>query len=238
MSPKDIQAYLKDDTFKEAVFKLAVSVVIQLRDEVYKIPVDFKSVKTLTRFFYMAESGIKPKQVLLPKRYRPERRVIFLIFRRLHPPLDIKSIRCCFNSFAISVQSAVEELHRLGFAHLDLRVPNICFEKIDGQWQAVLIDLDYSCDIEDPTPVEKRKSIMYNVNFDRKEQYDWRQFAIMLARLLQHDHDRYHEVLPKFEKNAFGQALECCFSKGENPLPSKLKWEGQAQITLTDVLET
>ena len=29
LSPKDIQAYLKDDTFKEAVFKLAVLVVIQ-----------------------------------------------------------------------------------------------------------------------------------------------------------------------------------------------------------------
>ena len=52
------------------------------------------------------------------------------------------------------MQSAVEELHRLGFA-LDLRVPNICFEKIDGQWQAVLIDLDYFCDIKDPKPVEK-----------------------------------------------------------------------------------
>ena len=105
----------------------------------------------------MAQSGIKPKQVLLPKHIRYGR-LIFFVFRRLHPPLDIKSIRCCFNSFAVSVQSAVEELHRLGFAHLDLRVPNICFEKIDGQWQAVLIDLDYSCDIEDPAPVEKRKS--------------------------------------------------------------------------------
>ena len=64
----------------------------------------------------------------------------------------------CFNSFAVSVQSAVEEFHGMGFAHLDLRVPDICF---DGQWQAVLIDLDRSGCINNEIIVQND---MYNVH--------------------------------------------------------------------------
>ena len=46
----------------------------------------------------------------------------------------------------------------MGFAHLDLRVPNICF---DGQWQAVLIDLDRSGCINNEIIVQND---MYNVH--------------------------------------------------------------------------
>lgn len=37
---------------------------------------------------------------------------------------------------------AIQEGHNDGFAHLDIRLPNICFKK-EKEWMAVLIDLDH-----------------------------------------------------------------------------------------------
>ena len=95
------------------------------------------------------------------------------------------------------MQNAVEEFHQLGFVHLDLRVPNICFHKIDGHWQAVLIDLAYSHRIMDSKSVKNDSSVMYNVDFDRKEMYDWHQFAIMLV---QSNHNKYHDFVIQWRR--------------------------------------
>ena len=40
--------------------------------------------------------------------------------------------------------TALLELHRFGFAHLDVRIPNICFAKEGGTYIVKLIDLDRS----------------------------------------------------------------------------------------------
>ena len=66
----------------------------------------------------------------------------FFSFPLLHPPLGCKFSSKCFCSFAISTLRALEALHEVGYAHLDIRIPNICFKKVNHEWHAVLIDLD------------------------------------------------------------------------------------------------
>ena len=236
LSPQGLSVYLNNRAFEQAVFELALSVVFRLDNKVYKMPLDYRSINTLYTFYLKSSS--KPKQVLLPEKVLQGNNLNFFVFRYLHPPLDIKSIQSCFDAFAKSVQSAVEELHDMGFVHLDLRVPNICFERINGQWEAVLIDLDRCCSIDHkpPSSVQNNNSVMYNVTFDNSKQYDWRQFAIMLARVVQDNHADYHTAEPEFKDDALGKVLKHCFSNGEKP-HSELKWEGQTQKTLNDVLK-
>ena len=72
LSPKDIQAYLKDNAFEKAVFKLAVSLGFQSRYEV-----DLEDT---------AVSDIKLKQVLLPEHIAMTWKHRFFVFCHLQPP--------------------------------------------------------------------------------------------------------------------------------------------------------
>ena len=79
---------------------------------------------------------------------------------------------------------AIQEFLEAGFAHLDIRVPNICFKK-EKEWMAVLIDLDQSLETYEVNMpgYDIENSIMHNQKFDTLEKYDWRQFALMLAKI-------------------------------------------------------
>jgi len=77
---------------------------------------------------------------------------------------------------------AGKELHKkLEVAHLDIRLENICFKESDGEFSAVLIDLDRCA------PVSKRsdfimysKSCMYQKpagEWFTNEKFDWMQLG-------------------------------------------------------------
>ena len=42
----------------------------------------------------------------------------------------------------IKTATALQELHNLGYAHLDLRLSNICFTANGSDYHVILIDLD------------------------------------------------------------------------------------------------
>ena len=88
-----LRVYLDDEVYEEAVFTPALSVVFQVCNKAYKMPLDNRSIRTLENLliFYL-NSESKPKQVLLPEN---KLGCTFFVFRCLHPPLDIKSI--CFD---------------------------------------------------------------------------------------------------------------------------------------------
>ena len=58
------------------------------------------------------------------------------------PPLDMHAARCHVLYFIQKVIVAIVELHESGFAHLDIRLENICLGGSNGDYDAVLIDLD------------------------------------------------------------------------------------------------
>ena len=64
--------------------------------------------------------------------------------RALVKPLSMFEAKRCLKDFLRLVQIALNSLHSNGYAHLDIRMPNVCFT-LDGTTEkhiAVLIDLD------------------------------------------------------------------------------------------------
>ena len=60
--------------------------------------------------------------------------------RKPHQPLSGADARRCLKDYVEGVYSAIQILHNeLGYAHLDIRIENICFNK---DFNIVLIDLD------------------------------------------------------------------------------------------------
>ena len=111
----------------------------------------------------------------------------------------------------------MDALHKLGYAHLDIRIPNICFKKVNHEWRAVLIDLDNAVEIGVSPIYVSQKSFMYNIEFDDHRKYDWRQFALLLSRVIEgSDHD-YHTRLPVFQNTREQEALKRSFEIGDKP---------------------
>ena len=148
----------------------------------------------------------------------------FFVFPLLHPPLDILTIQQCFTSFAFSTMNALDELHRIGFAHLDVRTPNICFKQVDHDWHAVLIDLDTAIYRKGSVPPCTKDSLMYDILFeDDYHKYDWRQFALLLSRVIDGTDRDYHTRKPVFRSSQEHKELEKSFTSGSRPPEWSLK---------------
>ena len=88
--------------------------------------------------------------------------------------------------------------HKVGFAHLDVRLPNICFQENGGEWIAILIDIDNAFAVEYGHVAPNSSSIMLNTWFDDITKYDWRQYTLMLARIIEGTDEDYHKREPHF----------------------------------------
>ena len=70
--------------------------------------------------------------------------VAFFAFPAQFPPLTEDEVKKCLCDFMLMTATALEELHNFGFAHLDVRIPNICFAQNGNEYILKLIDLDRS----------------------------------------------------------------------------------------------
>lgn len=103
----------------------------------------------------------------------------------LIPPLAPGEIQMCLSNFMVLVAAALQSLHDLGYAHLDVRVPNVCFKRNqDNAHIAVLIDLDRA------SPAENLEAAIYKGEMYEKKgsrwshaQLDWRQLGILGCRV-------------------------------------------------------
>ena len=70
----------------------------------------------------------------------------FLEFPAAHLPLSASEARQCLVALLRSTKEAVDQLHSFNFAHLDIRLPNICFKYDSSRKEAfaVLIDFERS----------------------------------------------------------------------------------------------
>ena len=200
LTPDDARAYLSmqhitltQDDYIEYFVPSVFAIVFSVGTKAYKFPLIHNDLAAIS-FLY---SRMNFDQVLIPegvsiKAYR---------FDLLTRPLEISEIlQLCLNSFANSVFNAINQLHTLkALAHLDIRRPNICFRN----GQAVLSDVDNLSG----QPPEYMKSIMYSRLFDDASNYDWRQYAIMLARILENNESLYHTQPPIFSNAQSGQEL-------------------------------
>lgn len=106
-------------------------------------------------------------------------------------PLVENELCLCLGDFVSKVKDSISKLHTKGFAHLDLRLDNICF---DANFYPVLIDLDRArrfivFGASDVYP----HSCMYCITLDAV-QHDWRQLGIIILWVLTRDQQpSYHQ---------------------------------------------
>ena len=157
----------------------------------------------------------------------------FFEFPLMTEPLSLEDARKCYRSFACSVHDAISEFHTDGYAHLDIRLPNVCFaynfETLE--WYAVLIDLDRSKFINDCT-FSYGCSVMYGKNMT-PEEVDWRQYALMMISIIRNDVKHYHTIVPSF--NGY-ESLHSAFFHRTIPSKATIDNLERDEKTLTEIL--
>ena len=105
--------------------------------------------------FYRETLGILKSEIKSPKHISLHSdevyigRLRFFSFPKLLPPLNHTRVRKCLEDFVVKTATALIELHGFGYAHLDVRLPNISFKVDDhGEYYVKLIDLDRCREIE------------------------------------------------------------------------------------------
>lgn len=67
---------------------------------------------------------------------------LFFVFEELLPPLLTNDAKSCIVDLSKQVRTALQIMHSYGFAHLDVRLPNICYRRTGDDYIPVLIDYE------------------------------------------------------------------------------------------------
>ena len=130
----------------------------------------------------------------------------FFVFEGLLPPKSRQNAKACLVPLLDSVKVAIDELHQNDIAHLDIRLPNICFRK-DGT--AVLIDLERCKNTISSVWIKESSSCMYREEYSQ-EQIDHLQVYWMAFWILSHPTDLDYHNMDKMDiKKLQGENEEC-----------------------------
>lgn len=109
-------------------------------------------------------------------------------------PLNRMEAKRCLKKLLIGIANALNQLHRAGLSHNDVRLDNICF---DANFRPVLIDLDRCHSIEEvhPNYTSSMESCMYSLIHPLKNGYqtDFFQLGWLVAWVLDSTTKNYHE---------------------------------------------
>ena len=98
-----------------------------------------------------------------------------------HPPLTKPEAKLCICELVGKLCKALEEIHKMGFAHLDVRLPNICFRQ---SGEAVFIDPDRIAIAEADAHVLNKmyECILYKPKSQwTMEAVDWKQLGYLIG---------------------------------------------------------
>ena len=128
---------------------------------------------------------VKPKHMTLPSGTTLHEGLMFYVFPSKIPPLTKSEAEQCLCDLITKTATALQELHNLGYAHLDVRLPNICFTASNrADNDVTLIDLDRVISIKHGS-VEGYIGEMYNVPHQwLPSQCDWKQLGLLTASVL------------------------------------------------------
>ena len=117
----------------------------------------------------------------------------FLEFPAAHPPLSASEARRCLVALLRSTKEAIDQFHSFNFAHLDIRLPNICFkyDRTRKEAFAVLIDFERNKRNLSTKKIPEYNSCLYRpfnsgVSLTL-EQYDFMQLGWMAVWILHFD---------------------------------------------------
>ena len=134
---------------------------------------------------------------LLPFAEERRGRLEFHKFDAIQDPLTRDEAKSCLIRLLDGLRRALEELHSEDIAHLDVRLPNVCFK----DQTVILIDLDMCGDayrICSICSFHHHTSDMYHTRHHlTNRQVDWRSVGMMICYILDEKlkPENYHEML-------------------------------------------
>lgn len=122
----------------------------------------------------------------------------FHVTHKYLPPLSYEKAKPCLLHLLLGVGDALHKLHSFGYAHLDVRLPNVCFVERNGKKYPVLIDFGHTQSIcmSSGVPLEfLNRSVMYQLDCKGDiRKLDWWQLGLLAAYILTEPRlDNYHE---------------------------------------------
>ena len=172
------------------------------------------------RLDYLLDTDVPDRHFCYPCGSDKKSAVKYFKYPALDPPKDYQQLQRILVSFIRRVIVAVNEMHDLKLAHLDIRADNVCFRNSEP----VLIDLDRSMELNTPAAeiqslyASSDHSSMYSSFPELKERatashIDWKQVAIMAYAIYSFPKDvKYHKIdLSKTPCHTF---LKTMFTRG------------------------
>ena len=151
--------------------------------KIFKIIPDIISDSKVMRLHYLPKRKKEIMNLSLPIDTLFIYALAVHVFQKHVKHMNGQEARRCLIDFVPRVRESLIQLHNLGYAHLDVRLPNICFTP-DGDVR--LIDFDRIQPVFDSSPPEYSGSFMYTGSPGTTvEQLDWKQFGIMIYCILQ-----------------------------------------------------
>ena len=133
----------------------------------------------------------------------------FFVFEGLHP-ISREKAKGCLIEFLLNVKAAIDELHKLDAAHLDIRLPNICLKIQSDRCTAVLIDLERCAFGIDNLWSCESNSCMYREDWSL-EQVDYLQVYWMALWILTHPAGNfYYQKMHLLKKNELSEFDPLC----------------------------
>ena len=156
-----------------------------------------------------------PVELVFPENGRTLFSLNFQVIPMKVPPLSYEQAVQCLGCLVESTAVAIKRLHEHGFAHLDIRLDNICFHHDGGDVRrAVLIDFDYAIDslsasVPQRVTPDGEDSCMYSPlpqsTVRLAKQYDWMQLGWMAFYVYHYEEFRdnipYHKMHMVFDSN-------------------------------------
>lgn len=163
------------------------SILMSNGDTFWKcIPRSKEALATLALNTFLKSQSPNPTHVTLFREIAIVEKVSFFAFPAQLPPLTKDNIKVCLSDFMTMTATALIELHEFGFAHLDVRIPNICFAQNQNgnDYIVKLIDLDRA-ESDDDVDVSGYIGEMYTTHPNwSASQYDWKQLGLLAAEII------------------------------------------------------
>ena len=173
-------------------------------------------IKLVVLMQNLQDGGMLPMELVLPEGIQLFS-LRFLVFPMKLPPLSYEEALQCLGCLVKSTALTIESLHEHGYAHLDIRLDNICFHHDGGDVRrAVLIDFDYaipslSASVPLRVTPDGEDSCMYSPlqpsTVRLAKQYDWMQLGWMASYV--YNYEEFKDNIPYHKMNKVWDSDHC-----------------------------
>ena len=177
----------------------------------YKYPFDIEERETLHEIGFSTLAMQLDVADLHRITFNPVKKgaLLFMEYKEVtHCPLTVDEASKCLKALVKELHEAIQAFHNEGWAHADIRLPNVCF---DARCRPILIDLDRSVMKQESVAAKYgHDSCMYTKKVGALA--DYVQLAWLATYVVRPDIDSYHnrkfcDLEEKFQQDNFFKTL-------------------------------